>query len=292
MKQALGIAALLLALAIGGTAARADEPPARDGDVYLTYGNVDFHGRRFNTELLWVQPVLPWLDAQLGGHYSQFDDATWGHGIVGAHAWLPSDLGHLTMLYEGGAGDGDDTGHYAHHIGDVGWNVPVYEKLLFVDSGWKWIRVDEVHEDLARLGLTVVPTKWLSLAGGYQHSTRRWNHGTDVWTARGDVTVKKIGLFASYARSRDTLDLTTVALDLTTIDQERTLGDPTDEYALGATLPFGRHGLTISYSLFDGADTRHTLTFAWRWSLATSPWDFSGESEPPTSPLPGAGMVH
>jgi hypothetical protein len=53
-----------------------------------------------------VQPVLPWLDAHLGGHYSQFDDATWGHGILGAHAWLPMDLGHLQLRYEGGAGDG------------------------------------------------------------------------------------------------------------------------------------------------------------------------------------------
>ncbi len=283
MKRAL-LTAVCLALAVGGGAARADEPPARDGDVYLTYGNVDFYGSRFNTELLWVQPLLPWLDGQLGGHYSQFDDATWGHGILGAHAWLPLELGHLTLRYEGGAGEGDDTGSYSHHIGDVGWTVPVYESLLFVDSGLKLIRVDEVDEDLARLGLTVVPAKWLSLHGGYHHSTQRWSDGADIWTARGDVTVRKIGVFASYARSRDTLDLSSIG-------QGTALNDPTDEYTLGTTLPLGRHGLTVSVSRFEGADTRHTLTFTYRWSLAAAPWSFAGEPAPPASPVPGSAGV-
>lgn len=283
MKRALEIAACL-ALAVGSTSVRAGEPPARDGDVYLTYGNVDLYGSRFNTELLWVQPLLPWLDGQLGGHYSQFDDATWGHGILGAHAWLPLELGHLTLRYEGGAGDGDDTGHYSHHIYDVGWARPIYTDLLHLDAGLKLIRVDEVDEDLARLGLTVVPTKWLSLGGGYQHSTQRWSHGTDVWTARGDVTVRKIGFFAAYARGRDTLDPSSVG-------QGKVLGDPTDEYALGTMLPLGRHRLTVSLSRFQGADTRHMLTFTYRWSLATAPWDFAGEPESPAPPVPGAGAL-
>lgn len=284
MKHAIGIA-VCLALAIGGAAAQEAPPPARDGDVYLSYGNVDLYGSRFNTELLWVQPLLPWLDGQLGGHYSQFDDATWGHGIVGAHAWLPQGLGHLTLRYEGGAGDGDDTGHYAHHIGDVGWTSRLYADLFSLDAGLKLIRVDEVDEDLARLGLTVVPTKWLSLHGGYHHSTRRWNEGVDVWTARGDVSVRRIGLFAAYARSRDTLDLSSIG-------QGRTkLNDPTHEYTLGTTLPLGRHGLTVSISRFEGADTRHTLTFTYRWSLATAPWSFEGEPAPPVSPVPAAPGV-
>jgi hypothetical protein len=284
VKTGLAVAALF-ALAISGAAARAGEPPpARDGDVYLTYGNVDLYGSRFNTELLWVQPLLPWLDGQLGGHYSQFDDATWGHGIVGAHAWLPQGLGHLMLRYEGGAGDSDDTGHYAHHIGDVGWTVPVYESLLFLDSGLKLIRVDEVDEDLARLGLTVVPATWLSLNGSYHHSTERWSHGSDVWTARGDVTVRKIGLFAAYARSQDTLDLSSIG-------QGTVRNDPTDEYTLGGNLPLGRHGLIVSVSRFEGVDTRHTLTFTWRWSLAAAPWSFAGEPVPPPSPVPGAPGV-
>jgi hypothetical protein len=278
VKRALRIA-VCVALAVAGTAARADEPPARDGDVYLSYGNVDGYGSRFNTELLGVYPVLSWLDGELGGHYSKFDDATWGYGILGAHAWLPVELGHLTARYQGGAGDGDDTGHYSHHIGDLGWTVPVYDHMLFVESGLKLIRVDEVDEDLARLGLTVVPTKWLSLSGGYQHSTKRWSDGTDVWTARTDVTVRKVGLFFSYARSQDTLDLSSIG-------QGRALNDPTDEYTLGTTLPLGRHGLQISISRFEGADTRHTLTFTYRWSLAAAPWSFAGEPAPPAVPPP------
>jgi len=94
-----------------------------------------------------------------------------GHGIVGAHAWLPLELGHATLRYEGGAGDGDATGHYAHHVGDVGWARPIWRDQLHLDAGLKLIRVDRVDDDLARVGLTLVPVKWLSLRGGYQHST-------------------------------------------------------------------------------------------------------------------------
>jgi len=275
VKHALGIAACIT-LAISATDARAEEPPARDGDVYLTYANDDLRGKRFGTELLWVQPLLPWLDGELGGHYSQYDDATWGHGIIGAHAWLPLDLGHLTMRYEGGAGDGHDTGHYAHHIGDVGWASPIYVDWFQLDAGLKLIRVDSIDEDLARVGLGVLPTKWLSLHGGYHHSTQRARHGADVWTARGDVIVKKTLLFAGYARSRDTLDLSTVG-------QGKVLNDPTNEYFVGATLPLGRHGLTISLSRFEGTGTRHTISLTYRWSLAAAPWSFADPSEPPAA---------
>jgi hypothetical protein len=283
VRIAIRIAALL-ALAIGATGVRADEPPPRDGDVYLTYSNDDLQGDRFGTELLWVQPVATWLDAQIGGHYAKFDDATWGHAIVGAHAWLPFDLGHLTLRYEGGAGDGDATGSYSHHIGDVGWTIPAWQKLLYVDTGLKLIRVDEVDEDLARIGFTVVPAAWLSLNGGYQHSTRRWDNGTEVWTARGDLTWRSSVFFAGYTRSQD-------SLDLSSIGRGTVLNDPTNEYFVGTTLPIGRHGLTIAGSRFEGThgDTRHTISLTWRWSLARAPWDFSGEPEPPAGPVPGAG---
>jgi hypothetical protein len=279
--RTIGVAALL-ALSIGVTGARAEEPPARDGDVYLTYLNHDLYGSRFGTELLWSQPLLPWLDGQIGGHYEQFDDATWGHGILGAHAWLPLELGHLTLRYEGGAGDGDATGHYAHHIGDVDWLSVTYFDRLRVDAGLKLIRVERVDEDLARVGLTVLPMPWIWLHGGYQHSTRRLSHATEVYTARVDVTLSQTRLFAGYARSRDSLDLSSVGLGTV-------LNDPTNEYFIGATLPFGSHGLTVSFSRFEGADTRHTISLTWRWSLATTPWDFSGAPETPAVPVPVPG---
>jgi hypothetical protein len=279
VNRAIAIAALL-ALAIGGTAARAEPPPPRDGDVYFTYANSDLDGSRFDTELLWVQPVLPWLDAHLGGHYSQFDDATWGHGILGAHAWLPMDLGHLQLRYEGGAGDGDDTGHYAHHIGDAGWISTTYFDRLRFDSGLKLIRVERVDEDLARVGLTVLPVNWIWLHGGYQHSTRRLANAAEVYSARADVVLSKVMLFAGYTRSRDSLDLSSVG-------QGTVLNDPTNEYFAGVTLPFGRHGLTLSYSRFDGADTRDTISLTWRWSLATWPWSFDEPHAPPPEPTPG-----
>ncbi len=274
MIRAIGIAALL-ALAIGAPSARAGEPPARDGDVYLTYSNVDLRGKRFGTDLLWVQPVLARLDAHFGGHYAEFDGATWGYGILGAHAWLPIDLGHLTMRYEGGAGNGGD--HYSHHIGDIGWTRPFLRDWFHLDAGLQLIRVDDVDEDLARVGIAVVPTKWLLLRGGYQNSL---SSSTEVWTARGELTVKKSMLFAGYARSRD-------SLDLSSIGQGTVLQDPTDEVFVGTTLPFGRHGLTVSLSRFEGVDTRYTLNFTWRWSLATAPWSFEGEPEPPANGVPG-----
>jgi len=275
VNRAITIAALL-ALSVGAPA-RAEDPPARDGDVYLSYSNDDFYHSRFGTELLWVQPLFPWLDGEIGGHYSEFDDATWGHGILGAHAWLPLDLGHLTLRYEGGAGDSEATGHYAHHIGDIGWTIPVYARLLHFDTGLKLIRVDRVEEDLARVGLAVLPTSWLSLHGGYWHSTRE-AHGTEVWTARGDVTLRKIGFFASYVRSRDTLDLQTVG-------RGKVLGEPTDQYIAGVTLPFGRHGLTLSYTRFEDANPRDTVMVTWRWSLGAAPWSFAEAPEPP-APIP------
>jgi len=265
--RAVGIAALL-ALAIGAPRVRAAEPPARDGDVFLTYANHDLYASRFDTELLWSQPLLSWLDGQIGGHYAQFDDATWGHGILGAHAWLPRELGHLVLRYEGGAGDGDATGHYAHHLGDAGWTRAIWGEQLHLDAGIKLIRVDVVDEDLARVGVTAVPAKWLSLHGGYQHSTRRLAHAAEVFTARGDLTISRYGLFAGYARSRDSLDLSSVG-------QGTVLNDSTNEYFVGATLPIGLHGVTVAFSRFEGADTRHTISLTWRWSLAKAPWDFS-----------------
>ena len=51
--------------------------------------------------------------------------------------------------------------------------------------------------------------------------------------------------------------------------------DATDEYFVGTALPFGDHGLTLAISRSEGADTRHTLSVTWRWSLAAAPWDFS-----------------
>lgn len=53
------------------------------------------------------------------------------------------------------------------------------------------------------------------------------------------------------------------------------LNDPTNEYFIGAIVPFGRHGLTVSFSRFEGVDTRHTISLTWRWSLAAAPRDFS-----------------
>ena len=283
MNRAIGVAALL-ALAIAATGTRADELPPRDGDVLFQYANTDLEGDRFDSELLWVQPLLPWLDGHLGGHYSRFDDATWGHGIVGAHAWLPLDLGHLTLRYEGGAGDGDATGHYAHHLGDIDWLSATCFDRLRLDAGLKLIRVERVDEDLARVGLTVLPTPWIWIHGGYQHSTRRLAHAAEVYTARADVTLAKARLFAGYTRSRDSLDLSSVG-------QGTVLNDPTDEYFIGTELPLGRHGVTIALSRFESrADTRHTIRLTWRWSLATAPWDFSDGSPAPAAPVPGADL--
>jgi hypothetical protein len=259
----------LLGIAVSATRAAHAAGVEKAGDVHLTYENDDFRGKRFGTEVLWVQPLSPWLDAQLGGRYAEFDGATWGHGIVGAHTLLPIGLGHLELRYEGGAGQGD-AGHYAHHLGDLGWTRSLYSDWLFADAGLKLIRVDNVDEDLARVGLGVKATKWLFVRGGYHHSARAAS-GAELWSARTDLSFRSTLLFAGYARSRDTLDLRSIG-------QGRVLDDPTDEYFLGVTLPVGRHGLTVAARRFEGHDTRHTLSFTWRWSLSGWPWSTDAES--------------
>lgn len=262
---------LLAGAALLVIAAPASGAVERDGDVFLTYENDDFRAKRFGTEALWLQPLTSWLDSELGGRYAEFDGATWGHGIVGAHALLPIELGRLGLRYEGGAGHGE-TGHYEHHIGDVGWTRGFFSDRLFLDTGMKLIRVDAVDEDLARVGLGVKATKWLLVKGGYHHSTRASN-GAEMWLARTDLALRSSTLFAGYARSRDTLDLRSIG-------QGTVIGDPTDEYFVGATLPFGRHGLTIAARRYEGrADTRHTLSFTLRWSLSSLPWSIDPESE-------------
>jgi hypothetical protein len=101
-----------------------------------------------------------------------------------------------------------------------------------------------------------------------QPTARVAHDAGEVWTARGDLTGQRYALFAGYARSRDSFDLASVG-------RGTVRNDATDEYFVGTALPLGRHGITLSVSRFEGADTRHTFGVTWRWSLAAAPWDIS-----------------
>jgi len=260
LAPALALVALVAATPAGAGSVE------ESGDVFLQLENDDFHADRFAAGVLWLQPTLPGLDLELGGRYAEFDAASYGVGRVGAHLALPAEIGFASLRYEAGAGDGE-TGAYTHQIGDVFFTRALWGRRVFGEVGLQLIRVGDTEDDLGRVALVLAPSDRLQVRAGYLHSVFN-GRDTDGWSGGAKLQLGGNTLFAVYARTRDTVDLRSIGRGLVQ-------GEEADEYSAGITFPLGPHGTTLAATRYEGADdTRHTLSFTFRWSLSAPPWSF------------------
>ncbi len=270
------------AVAFAGSALLAAAPPAAraidlDGDLFLSTTNDDADARRWSGEVAWVEPLTDWLKGELGGSYARFDDARWGYGALGAHLSAPGGRNHLSLRYEHGAGH-NDGGDYEHVVGKAGLTHALVPGRIFVEGGMHVIRVDDVDENLARVGLGLVPLDWLSLHGDYHHSVFG-GEGTRAWSARSDLRFRRASVFGGYARSEDTVDLRSIG-------GSRDAGRPTHEVFAGVEVPVGRHAVTLAGSRYESrSETRWSMTLTLRWKLF---WRPAARDEEPETPLRGS----